>query len=187
MRRRWLIACLLMPLAVVAADIRMLTVEKEDEAYVFDSWTYLAAPPADVFAVLLDYPQYPRISSVYKESRYIEPAEDGRPRVYTRAEGCILFVCREVIKIEALHVRPHTHISAVVEPEGSNLSDGRTDWWLEPEGDGTELHYRMSLTPAFWVPPLIGPFVIRIALKRAGSRAVVQLEQLAIERYQAGE
>ena len=187
MRRRWLIACTLLPLVVVAADIRMLEVEKEDEAYVFDSWTYLAAPPADVFAVLLDYEQYPRISGVYKESRYIEPAEDGRPRVYTRAKGCILFVCRELIKTEALHVTPDTHISAVVEPAGSNLSAGRTDWWLEPEGEGTELHYRMSVTPDFWVPPIIGPFVIRIALKRAGSRAVVRLEQLAIERRPAGE
>ena len=143
MRARWLIVFALLPLALGAAEIRMLEVEKEDDAYVFDSLTFLQASPEAVFAVLLDYDQYPRISGVYKESRYIEPAEDGRPRVYTRAEGCILWVCRELIKTETLHVTPHTHISAVVESAGSNLSSGRTDWWLEAEGEGTLLHYRI--------------------------------------------
>ena len=187
MRARWLIVFALLPLALGAADIRLLEVEKEDDAYVFGSLTFLQASPEAVFAVLLDYDQYPRISGVYKESRYIEPAEDGRPRVYTRAEGCILWVCRELIKTETLHVTPHSHISAVVESAGSNLSSGRTDWWLEAEGEGTLLHYRMSLTPDFWVPPLIGPLVIRIALKRAGSRAVLRLEGLALERPRAAD
>ena len=182
MRPHWLVAILALPLALAAAEIRMLEVEKEDEAYVFDSLTFLAAPPEAVFEVLLDYEQYPRISKVYTEGRYIEPAEDGRPRVFTRAEGCILWVCRELVKTEALHVTRYTHISAVVEPDASNLDAGRTDWWLEPEGDGTLLHYRMSLTPAFWVPPLIGTFIIRMALKRAGANAVVRLEELAQER-----
>ena len=78
-------------------------------------------------------------------------------------------------------------VIAVVESAGSNLSSGRTDWWLEAEGEGTLLHYRMSLTPDFWVPPLIGPLVIRIALKRAGSRAVFRLEGLALERPRAAD
>ncbi len=187
MRARWPVVFAFLPLALAAAEIRMLEVEKEDDAYVFDSLTFLQASRESVFAVLLDYEQYPRISSVYEESRYIESAEDGRPRVYTRAEGCILWVCRELIKTERLHVTPYSHISAVVESGGSNLSAGRTDWWLEVEGNGTLLHYRMSLTPDFWVPPLIGPLVIRIALKRAGSRAVLRLEGLALERQQGGE
>ena len=58
-------------------------------------------------------------------------------------------------------------VGATFESAGSNLSSGRTDWWLEAEGEGTLLHYRMSLTPDFWVPPLIGPLVS--ARKRAGS------------------
>lgn len=180
--RRALCCLLLLPALAITAEIRSLEVSEDDGVFVLDSLNYLAAPTEAVHAALLDYSQYERLSSVIKESRYIEPAADGAPRVYTRAAGCILFVCREIIKTERLQIDGVAHIAALVEPEGSNLREGRSDWWLTAEADGTALRYRVELVPDFWVPPLIGPFVIRMALKRAGGRAVERLEMLAREQ-----
>jgi hypothetical protein len=180
--RRTLCCLLLLPALATAAEVRSLEVSHDDGVFVLDSLNYVAAPTEAVYAALLDYSQFGRLSSYIKESRYIEPAADGTPRVYTRATGCLLFVCREIFKTERLEVDGVAHIAAVVEPEGSNLSEGRSDWWVTAEADGTVLRYRVELVPDFWVPPVIGPIVIRMALKRAGGRAVERLEMLAREQ-----
>lgn len=179
----WLLACAALSPAAGAAELHSLVVTHEQGRYVLDTDTTLQAAPAAVFEVLLDYEHYDRISSVYKKSRYLEPEPDGTPRVYTLTQGCILFVCREIEKVERLLVsREQWRIVAEVVPEQSNLEYSVTQWQLAPEGEGTRLRYRMELVPRFWIPPLIGPPIIRWALARGGEGALARLELLAQER-----
>ncbi len=39
--------------------------------------------------------------------------------------------------------------------------------------------YDFEMEPAFWVPPVIGPFVIQRALRNGAERAVDRIEKLA--------
>jgi len=166
-----------------AADLRTLTVTSDQGRYVLESETYMAASRAASFQVLMDYDRFTEISSVYKQSRYLEPESDGTPRVYTLAKGCLLFVCRDVEKVERLSVvEQDQRIVAEVVPELSNLEESVTEWRLEREGEGTRLFYRMELVPKFWIPPLIGPPIIRYALAKGGEQAVQRLEALAQAR-----
>jgi len=170
-------------MSVQAADLRTLTVSSDQGRYVLESETYMAASLGASFQVLMDYDHFTEISSVYQQSRYLEPEADGTPRVYTLARGCLLFVCRDVEKVERLSVvEPDRRIVAEVVPELSNLEESITEWRLEKEGEGTRLFYRMELVPKFWVPPLIGPPIIRYALARGGEEAVQRLEALAQAR-----
>ena len=145
------------------------------------SESILEASVPSVYQVLLDYDNFTRLSSVYEESRYLAPGPDGAPRVYTLAQGCMLFVYRNVEKVERLDTRSNQRIVATVIPQFSNLEQGVTEWVLTADGENTRLVYRMELTPKFWIPPLIGPPIIRYVLIKGGKDALQRLEAAARE------
>lgn len=164
-----------------AAELLDIQVSNADNRYFMVSESLLEASVPAVYQVLLDYDNFTRLSSVYEQSRYLEPGPDGTPRVYTLAQGCMLFVCRNVEKVERLETRTNRKIVATVIPQFSNLEQGVTEWVLTADGDNTRLVYRMELTPKFWIPPLIGPPIIRYVLTKGGKDALQRLEAAARE------
>lgn len=96
--------------------------------------------------------------------------------------GCVLFFCRSVHRVEQLELEPARSIVARVEPEASDLHDGLSRWQFTalPDG-GTAVAFDMSMTPAFWVPPVIGPALVKHRLARDGARAVSRIDALALE------
>ena len=169
------------PGLAAAAELIDIQVSNTDDRYFMVSESILEASVPSVYQVLLDYDNFTRLSSVYEESRYLEPGPDGAPRVYTLAQGCMLFVCRNVEKVERLDTRPNQRIVATVIPQFSNLEQGVTEWMLTADGENTRLVYRMELTPKFWIPPLIGPPIIRYVLIKGGKDALQRLEAAARE------
>ena len=162
-----------------AAEIRTFRCDREAERYHVVSETFIDAPVDAVFAVLIDYDHYDRISSVFQESRYLERNPDGSGVVYTKARGCVAFFCTTVERVERLEVVPGAEIVATVIPEQSDARYSRAQWRLEPDGQGTLLHYELEMEPDFWIPPLIGPPMVRHALRQGGARAATRIENLA--------
>ena len=182
MTRRLLFALLLGGLLgslAWSATIRTLDVDKRRGRYELVADTFLDAPAAEIFAVLVDYDRFDRISSVYKESRYMEPAADGTPIVFTRMEGCVLFYCMNMRRVERLEAEAPTFIRTTALPEQSDFSYSRSEWLLEQEAGGTRVRYRLEMEPDFWVPPVIGPWFLKRTLLRGGRRAVERIERLA--------
>lgn len=169
-----------------AAEIRELEVEEKDGRYYFDSDTHILASTEALFDLLIDYDEFHKVSSAFKESRYMDPAEDGTKQVYTKARGCILFFCKTIERVELLEYTPHTDIMATVVPEQSDFSYSVTRWRLEPDGDGTRLIYTIEMEPDFWIPPVIGPLLIKNTLRSKGQDALVRIERLAREREKQG-
>ncbi|MGH8495200.1 MAG: SRPBCC family protein [Gammaproteobacteria bacterium] len=172
-------------LAAQAAEIRRVDVEHEGKRYYVDSDTIVDAPIESVYAVLTDYEHFDLISSVFTESRFIEPVVDGSGLVYTRAQGCILFFCNTIERVERLEVRPVSDIVTVADPERSDVKYSRAHWQLEEDRQGTRVRYSLELEPDFWVPPVIGPWLIKRSLTRNGEEAVARIELLALERASA--
>ena len=167
--------------ATWAATIRTVEVDRTDGRYVMQSDTYLEAPPAAVFRVLTDYDRFARISSVFEESRFIGSDDDGTPLVYTRVEGCVAwFFCKTMERVERLEFEAPGYISTTALPERSDFRYSRSEWELVPEGEGgTLVKYRLEMEPDFWVPPLLGPLIIKRKLKSGGEDAVARIEGLA--------
>jgi hypothetical protein len=162
-----------------AATMRSLKVDKDDARYSLVADTFLAAPADSIYAVLIDYDRMNRISSVYKEHGYLEPDTDGTPIVYTRMEGCALFYCKSMRRVERLEMEPPHYIRTVTLPEQSDFKYAVSEWLLEPEGDGTHVTYKLELEPDFWVPPIVGPWYLKRTLMRGGSRAIQRIENIA--------
>ena len=166
-----------------AATIDSLDVERKRGRYSLEAYAHLDATPESIYAVLTDFDDnaYSRISRVYKESRYLEPATDGTPLVYTRMEGCVIWHCLTLERTERLETEAPYRIKSVALPEGSNFKHASSEWVLEPDGDGTQMFYALEMEPDFFVPPVIGPWYLKRTLSQGGLRAVTRIERLARE------
>lgn len=168
--------------------IRTLDVTRHDGRYHLVANSYLDAPPAAIYKVLVDYgdDRFGRISEIYKESDYLPPDRDGTPLVYTRVEGCLLFFCRSMSRVERLEVVEPSFIRTTTLPDRSDFKYSRSEWRLEPERHGTRVIYRLDMEPDFWLPPFVGPWFLKRTLLRGGAAAVDRIEELAVEEAFAG-
>ena len=166
-----------------AANLRNIEVSKDSGRYHLVADTHLAAPPEAIREVLLDFDndRYQRISEIYKESGYLPPDNDGTPIVYTRVEGCLLFFCRSLRRVERLEVATPNLIRTAVLPDRSDFKYAVSEWHLDPEGNGTRLRYTMDLEPSFWLPPFVGPWFLKRTLLHGAPQAVDKIEELAQE------
>ena len=165
-----------------AATIEELDVQRDGACYRISSVAYVDAAPDAVFQVLTDYEAFQRISSVYKESRFLAPHPDGTPIVYTRMKGCLLFFCTSMRRVERLETDAPGFIRTTALTEQSDVAYGQSEWILEPEAGGTRVTHRLTMQPDFWVPPVLGPWLLRRSLRKHGAAAVDRIEELAAER-----
>jgi hypothetical protein len=167
---------------VSSAVIHELEVDRHRGRYELTADTHLAASAEAIYAVLVDYEngRFGRISSVYKESDYLEPAPDGTPMVYTLMEGCVMFFCKSMRRVERLEADPPNFIRTTALPEESDFTYSRSEWELEPVEGGTRVTYRLIMEPDFWVPPVVGPWALKKTLLRGGTRAINRIERLAL-------
>jgi hypothetical protein len=177
------LAGLLIGSLTCAATVDSLDITRKRGRYELVADAQLDASPEAIYAVLLDYDnnRFGRISSVYKESRYMEPASDGTPIVYTLMEGCLLFYCLSMRRVERLETQAPYRIKSFTLPEQSNFKHSTSEWLLEPFAGGTKMMYRLEMEPDFWVPPVIGPWYLKRVLSQGGVRAVTRIERLARE------
>jgi hypothetical protein len=171
---------LFLQLSAFAAELTDIEVGHEDGRYRLESTTIFDATQAQLYVVLTDYDQFEKFSSSFVEAENREADEQGRPQFYTRMEGCVLLFCKSYLRVGYLELKPEYDIIAIVDPEQSNFKYSRERWQLIPEGERTKLVYEFEMEPAFWVPPLVGPYVIKKALRSGGKNAVNRIEALAL-------
>ena len=177
--RPFVAAIFLLSGAVLPADLRDVTVEKEEKRYRLTSETRFDASVPDLYRVLTDYNLFTEISSVFVESRNLRALSNGKPRYYTRMEGCMLLFCKSFVRVGELTLTPHSEIVALADPEESDFKYSQERWQLRADGEGTILKYEFELEPSFWVPPVIGTYVMKRALRAGGADAVDRIEALA--------
>ena len=169
---------LLGPGAGVAAELVSLDVRREAGVVYVASELRIAAPRPQVFAALSDYANLPNLSSRFKESR-LDVDAAGTTHVYTRLEGCVWFFCRSVTRHAVLQTEAPSWILATVDPDRSDFEYGVERWDLTQTDDMTTVRYTHELDPKFWVPPVIGVWVIRKTLQSDALKAARKIERMA--------
>ena len=164
---------------VYPATIRAIDIEHDAGVYRLESTAYLAAPREEIYEVLTDYDRFGRISSTYTDYGFLEPAADGTPVIHTTMEGCVLFFCVTMRRVERMELDAPRYIRTEAFPEQSDFKVSISEWTLEPEADGTRMTYSLTVEPDFWVPPLIGPWALKQRLERGGSGAINRIERIA--------
>lgn len=185
------LAAILIPFAVsdaaLAAEMRSLTVEYEDGHYTMVSTVWFDAGLPSTYRVFSRWDYSERFSSAIVEARDLEADESGRPGFYVRNRGCVLFFCVSLTRRGYVERERNSVLRAFADPERSDFEVSNETWEFHEEGGGTVVVYTLYMKPAFWVPPAIGPFMIKRKLRREGGRALDRIEAVAQSVGRSGD
>ncbi|WP_297527345.1 SRPBCC family protein [Thiohalobacter sp.] len=180
MRMPWpaLLFCFL-ALPAQAAELLNVLVEQRGTVYRVELDARFAAPAGRLRTLLTDYPHLDRINPSIHTSEVLAGAGPGRDRVRTVAKVCVAIFCKEIEQVQDLEVAPDGSINATVRPKQSDFRYGFARWRFEEDAAGTRMRFVSEIEPAFWVPPLIGPWLIQRALRAEALESIHNLERLA--------
>ena len=177
MSRLWLL--LLAGGSASAAELYSIDVRHDEGEYFLVSVVWFDAGLEETFEVFSTWDHSEQFSSAIVEARDLPPDELGRPGFYSRAEGCILFFCKTLVRQGHVELVENRVLHARVDPEHSDFEFSNETWTFREEDGGTRVRYELHMDPKFWVPPAIGPYLIKRKLKRASGAALDRIELMA--------
>jgi hypothetical protein len=167
-----------------AAELRSVEVDRVDGRYTLKSQVWFDTDIDSIYAVFLNYDLASQFTSFIVEARNLDPDENGRRRFYIRNQGCVWFYCRSFERAGHVEHEALTYIRSTAEPEQSDFKFSQEEWRFQTDGDGTLVAYDFEFEPKFWIPPLIGPYVLQRKLQRDSADAIYRIEAIAQERQQ---
>lgn len=190
--QRVFLYCLLLVLsrAAQSADILSIEVDNDEGTYTLTSEVWFDATLPQVFEVYRHWEYWTRFSSAIVEARDLPADEQGRPLFYIRYKGCVLFFCQSFERKGYIEAEINKELRAVADPATSDFHHSVESWRFFTRDGGTVVTYDLSMAPKFWIPPGIGPYLIKRKLKKNGGEAVNRIEVVAREivpRGQQGE
>ena len=165
-------------LPVHAGNVMEAEVIHDSGVYTLSLDAWISAPVPKVHHALTDYTHLERVNPAVKESEIIHSSSSVHHRVRTLIEACIAFFCKRLMQVWDVEQQSDHVIVATIVPELSNFRSGNANWVLRKESSGTRLRFTTQLEPSFWVPPLIGPWLIRYKLHKEALESVNNLERL---------
>lgn len=167
-----------------AAHILGVRVVRDGSRFSIDLHMTLRESPRSVFAALQDYRAMPRYNRDLRAVR-VEPTSDpGVVRLFTSVHACVLIFCRTLHQTQIMTAAADAHggtLRARLLPGGSFRS-GHAGWTVRPcaqERRLTCLAMHIELEPAFWVPPVIGPWILRRKMAQEARRSGIGLARVA--------
>ena len=180
MRRMVLtLAVMFAALSAQAADLRSIKVTFDGERYELESIAWFGTGLDETYHVFSRWDYSPRFSSAVVEARDTERANG--PGYYVVNRGCILFFCKSLVRAGRVEREPNRAMRAFADPEESDFRQADEEWTFTEEAGGTRVIYRLTMVPAFWVPPAIGPWLIKRKLRDDGGEAIDRIEEVARE------
>ncbi len=176
---RLFVCALAVPSLALGGAVLRLDVAYESDLYHLAMDARIEAPDGKVRAILLDYEHLVRLNPSIKEVATLSTGSDRLHRVRSVVNACFLFFCKKVTQVQDVEELPDGGIVATTIPEQSDFRYGEMRWRILGEDQGVRLHFTADISPAFWVPPLIGPLVIEHKLRKEALKTIVALEALA--------
>lgn len=165
--------------AAQAEEIRDLQVTNEEGRYRVSFDALLDAPITKTRPLLTEPHNWPRLSDIVSAASVTSTNADGVQQVHVRFSACVLFFCKTVRKIEEMHVGADGDITTLAVPEHSDFRYARERWRISGDDRHTRVQYEAELVPDFFVPPLIGPYLLKSRLQKLLTDTAENLEHLA--------
>ena len=176
-----LVLCLIFFSALsTAGEIEFAHVEHEGNEYRLKLTMQVEAGQKDVLALLTDHDNFHEISEVLIESGRLQDGPGDKTRRRVVVETCIVFFCFRAVMVEDMEEFSGGRLLAIMIPEESDFGYGRTEWQVNPVGaDRSEIIYRCELQPDFWIPPVIGPYLLKRKMVKEARDTILNMERLA--------
>ncbi|MFT4047926.1 MAG: hypothetical protein QM661_14710 [Solimonas sp.] len=168
-----------------AATVDDVEVTREGARYRIELHARLDASADDAYVVFRDFHNLPRINGAVEAVEALPAVVAGNERWRTTVRVCVSFFCARMYQVQDVHDARDAQgyrLDATVVPTLSNLRYGVAAWRLDPCETRTCLWFRAELEPDFWVPPLLGPWMIERAMRRQAQSTAQGIEKLALAR-----
>lgn len=162
-----------------ASTVRDIKVSDNDGRYSVSFDAVVDVPADQALRMMLSPGLWPRLAPVIVDATVLSSNERGPHVVRITLHDCVLFFCKTIHKTENITVTPHGHIETLAIPEYSDFSYAREDWHIFAEGGRTHIHYESDMTPSFYLPPLIGAYIIKSRMRSLLTHTAANLEKQA--------
>lgn len=169
-----------------AATIVSTEVTNHGQRYYVTYEALLNADAERVRAVITDYEQYHRLSAVVAESRVLDRHAAGVLRIRLLLKPCIWIFCVSMPKVSDVFNADNGEIVYVGVPEHSRFRSTHEHIRIIPDDGRTRVRYEADLVPAFYVPPFLGPLVVKRRIQQELEVVANKVEALATENVAAG-
>ncbi|MGH8143244.1 MAG: SRPBCC family protein [Steroidobacteraceae bacterium] len=168
-----------------AAQVSGVHVRRDGARFLIRMHIAVNAPPPAVFRALTDYAALSRYNPDLRAVRVEPTSEPNRVRLFATIHTCVLFFCKTMHQEQIMTAvaNPGGGIlrSAWV-PEHSDFKQGHGRWTVTPCASGRRqacMDVQIELVPAFAVPPVIGPWLVRRKMYQEAQRTGAGIEQVA--------
>lgn len=167
---------LLMPATVLAGEILASSVNRDGDRYTLSLTARIDAPIDTVYRSITDFDNLAAINPAIEESQLLAMPDVDTRRVRSVIMVCILVFCKRVTQVQDVRLVDGSAIEAVILPEDSDFRSGFSRWQLTPGGASTELLFTNAFEPDFWIPPVIGAWLIKRKLMREVAETAIYIE-----------
>lgn len=174
-----LLSVCLLPALALAGELS-INVGQRGSFYVVEVDAQIDAQAERLRALITDYENLDRLSDSILESEIRETYSPVRHSVFTFSRVCVAIFCRDLEQVQLVEQRADGDIVMTIPPDQGDFSRGSARWHFEAARSGTRMRFHSELEPAFWVPPVIGPLLIRHALRRETRESIEKLQALAV-------
>jgi hypothetical protein len=160
-----------------AAQIQSIAVEHSDGRYRVRMHVLLDVTAARAYAAFADPHNLVAINPDVQDAHLLA---DGS--LYTQVRTCAGPFCKTLRQQQQMRYSARGdggHIWAQVVPEHSDLRSGTAQWEFSALGEHAQLDFEAELEPAFWIPPLIGPWLLENSMRAEAQRTSLGIEQVA--------
>lgn len=169
----------------VAGDIEYARVAHKGNEYSIDVSVRITGDQGSVYRIVTDYEQLHRLSDIIIESVLIDtgdPEGTGPIRRRVVTSTCILFFCIKAVMVEDVTAMGSEIVRTALLPEHSDFRSGTTEWHiLKLDDTHTLLRFHGEFEPDFWIPPVIGPILIKKKMLNATRETILKIESIAID------
>lgn len=143
---------------------------------------FVQANAAQVYQLLTDYNNIAQLNSSIQSVKQHDMPHSQGDRVEVVIYDCIFIFCKSIRRVDDVVYPNENEIVSTIVPHLSDFSAGETRWLLEDQNDmQTKVSLNGTFTPAFWVPPLIGPHALSKLTQKRLVESVASIHRLLNE------
>lgn len=155
----------MLPVTAQAFTLVKSDIEHAQNHYLVEFEVVIEAPFGAVRARMTDYAHLDQLSPLVIQSRALERFDDSRARLELIMHACVLVFCKTVKRVIDVTLENNGDIVTRALPELSDFYKADERWRIAPERAGTRIKYRGEIIPKFFVPPLIGPAILKYKMR----------------------
>ena len=180
----WIITLGLLIASMISssASLKESSIKYRDKEFLYSFEAQINAHQEKVLDKLHNFEQWDRLNDNISRSEVLETLPGNKIKRLLTLTQCIFTFCFNLKFVEVVTLSKNKLEMNIVAGEG-NFSAGRAIWETVSKGpDKTWIRVNATLTPDFWIPPLIGPLVLEKVFLKQINKTIETIETLASPR-----